>query len=146
LALAAAFDRFCLSNGGERGKFDSEVERAGIRKTSSPSIFSGAEFNRRWDVNGIELAYLDAPAPAGRTCSVSAGVRGGYDGAPIASAVAAAAGIELRQTERSDSMRVWKGMDTRGNILIINNRFGPYFADTEIILRPSVQPAVEAAE
>jgi hypothetical protein len=144
-ALAAAFSRFCLVTGGDRSKFDTEVERAGIRKTSSPT-FSGFEFNRTWDIGGVEVAYLDAPSPAGRSCGVSASVRGGYDGASIASAVATAAKATLHQTEQSASMRVWKSIDAQGNVLIINNRVGPYFAGTEIILRPAHQPAEEAAQ
>ncbi|HEX8623101.1 MAG TPA: hypothetical protein VF718_14125 [Allosphingosinicella sp.] len=144
-ALASAFSRYCLATGGDRSKFDAEVERAKIRKTSSPSLFSGVEFNRRWDVEGVELAYLDAPPPSGRACSVSAAVRGGYDGASIASAVAAAAKTTLHQTGQSDGMRVWESIDAQGNVLIVNNRVGPYFAGTEIILRPARQPAEEAA-
>jgi hypothetical protein len=141
-SLVAAFSRFCVATGGDRAKFDAEVERAGVRKMSNPSGFSGLEVNRRWAVGKVELAYLDAPSPAGRSCSVSAGIRGGYDGAAIASAVAAAAGTPLRQTELTTSMRVWKAIDARGNFLIINNRFGPYFSETEIILRPA-EKAVE---
>lgn len=69
--LYKVFGDYCLASNLDREKFDSLVARSSeLTKVSSPFSWGG-EFNRRWQLDTIELAYLDAPAPASLSCSVT---------------------------------------------------------------------------
>ncbi|HEX8374292.1 MAG TPA: hypothetical protein VF606_03845, partial [Geminicoccaceae bacterium] len=109
------------------------------RKTSSPSLFSGLEFNRRWSVGRVALAYLDAPAPPFRSCSVTASVRGGFEAASILAAMAKlpkAPRLDLAEQGPGGFAR-WTAALPGGSTLFVNNRPNPLgFGDVEIILRP----------
>lgn len=136
--LAAVFDRFCLRTGADRTRFDAEIAIAPeLQKTSTPSLFSGVEFNRRWTAGAINLAFLDAPAPAGRSCAVTATARDGFDGKAIAVQVAKVAAVELERRDGRAAFIGWTGTSSNGATIIVNNRTSRTgFGDVEIILRP----------
>jgi hypothetical protein len=139
--LLATFERFCLQTHADRDTFDAAIASApDATKLSSPLTSSKVESNRRWKIGSVELAFLDAPAPAGRSCSVTAREPGGFDGATIVREVAKLTASTTFDLVGGDPATIarWSGIASDGSIIIINNRPNPHgFGDVEIILRPA---------
>ena len=139
--IASTFERFCLKTGADRDRFDAEIARAPeVRKTSSPSLFSKVELNRRWKSGSVEISFLDAPPPAGRLCGVTSSARGGFDGRAIIKRISNFsdfANLALVDGDPDDVAR-WSATSHDGSTLIVNNRPNPLgFGDVEILLRPA---------
>jgi hypothetical protein len=139
--LVATFERFCLRTHADRENFDAVIASAPeARKVSSPSLFSGVEWNRRWKIGSVELSFLDAPPPSGRSCGVTAGAPGGFDGAAIVGEVTRLPNVTKLDFISGDpaAFARWSGVVSDGSTIIINNRPNQRgFGDIEIILRPA---------
>lgn len=133
--IVALFASYCLDTRADRTAFDAKIGASTeLEKISAPLLFSGLEFHRRWKAGAIELSFTEAPPPTPRSCAVTSGARGGFDGQAMVAEVAKASNTVMQQ-EATDR---WIGMTPGGETLLVNNRPNPDgFGDVEIILFPN---------
>ena len=123
--IAAAFQHFCVGTEGDRGRFDALVESMpALQKTSQPSLFSGVEFNRRWALGSIEIAFLDVPPPNRRQCSASG--RGSFGEADVARIVSGLSGSsDMHLVTQVPGYMAWSGTTASGATVALNFRTTP---------------------